>query len=348
MNKSLKLITICIAIAGPWLACSSDDSDDRPTLSLSGLIEAPLELSGPADVIVTADLAFNGSGLLSLSGDLHFFIPENFTFELPPETSIDPESDLHFSGRDGAAWQALNIQDHEFSIQSLTVEDALGGLALRGNTNIAVEELVLKANPINGLRLLEDDILVAGRLELSDSETGLLVRSLGRLEIQSGRIESCGTGAHNDGGVMLISNCLISDCSEYGIMTDLEQSTRIENCNLESNYTQLWIQNYRNIVFSDNNLSYNTQNSQDSFPIVIVHADESYPIEFYGNNIEANTANRYINMGGGILHAENNWWGTTDSLAIQAGMYDGYEEIGRGFVSFSPYALSANQAAGIH
>ncbi len=348
MKQSLKLLTLGIALVGPWLACSSDDSEDRPTLSLSGLVEAPLELSGPADVDVTADLAFNGSGLLSLSGDLHFFIPENFTFELPPETSVDPESDLHFSGRGGAAWQALNIQDHEFAIQSLTVEDALGGLALRGNTNITVDQLKLKANPINGLRLLEDDILAAGRLELSDSETGLLVRSLGRLEIQSGSIESCGTGAHNDGGILFISNCVISDCSEYGIVTDLELSTRIENCNLESNYTQLRIQNYRNLVFNDNNLSYSANASDLSFPIVIVHADESYPIEFFGNNIEANSAARFINMGGGILHAENNWWGTTDSLVIQAGMYDGYEEIGRGYVSFSPFALNANQAAGIH
>jgi subtilisin family serine protease len=45
------------------------------------------------------------------------------------------------------------------------------------------------------------------------------------------------------------------------------------------------------------------------------------------------------------VSAADNWWGTTDVVAIEAAIYDGFDQVGKGIVSYSPYLSGPEPSA---
>lgn len=67
------------------------------------------------------------------------------------------------------------------------------------------------------------------------------------------------------------------------------------------------------------------------------------PLTMSNNNIYSNTGYALYNLtaqGSANVNAENNWWGTASSPAIQAMIYDWFDEPTLGIVDFSPYLTS--------
>ena len=64
------------------------------------------------------------------------------------------------------------------------------------------------------------------------------------------------------------------------------------------------------------------------------------------NNLEYNTGTYDIqNLSANPIHAENNWWGTTDANLIKLRIYDYYEDYNMGKVTFDPPATGSIQSA---
>jgi len=71
---------------------------------------------------------------------------------------------------------------------------------------------------------------------------------------------------------------------------------------------------------------------------------------FSGNNIYNNAGYALYNQnpqGSSSLNAENTWWGTSSSPAIQTLIYDWFDDSNKGIVDFSPYRTGINTDAPI-
>ncbi|MBI2303897.1 MAG: right-handed parallel beta-helix repeat-containing protein, partial [Chloroflexi bacterium] len=61
------------------------------------------------------------------------------------------------------------------------------------------------------------------------------------------------------------------------------------------------------------------------------------PAALGNNNLYGNTSYEAYNDSSSAISATNNWWGTTDTGAIDAEIYDFFDDIAKGVVSYSPY-----------
>jgi hypothetical protein len=74
--------------------------------------------------------------------------------------------------------------------------------------------------------------------------------------------------------------------------------------------------------------------------IVIEHGNPAPP-EIVNNNIYSNDINLYLGVPYDI-NATNNWWGTTDTLAINQSIYDFKNDFNLGIVNFVPFLTEPN------
>jgi hypothetical protein len=125
------------------------------------------------------------------------------------------------------------------------------------------------------------------------------------------------------GNIYKAENCII-DSSTIGIYSEI-YSDSISNCNIFKNTTGIW-------------------SSHGGLTIVANNISDNYTgIESDGDSITCNTfcnnANYNIVLNTAANdNAKNNYWCTsTDTAAIQAGIYDAHQNIALGLVIFSPF-----------
>ncbi|MBI2304051.1 MAG: PKD domain-containing protein [Chloroflexi bacterium] len=58
---------------------------------------------------------------------------------------------------------------------------------------------------------------------------------------------------------------------------------------------------------------------------------------FDNNNLYGNTSYEAYNLSSSAIIATSNWWGTTDSSVISSEVYDFFDDVSKGIVSYSPY-----------
>ena len=97
--------------------------------------------------------------------------------------------------------------------------------------------------------------------------------------------------------------------------------------------------------FSSNTIMDNVNSEFDNLRAVYIEYGSP---TFNGNNIYRNNGYAVYNnnaQGSPTINAENNWWGTASSPAIQTLIYDWFDDSNKGIVDFSPYRTGINTAA---
>ena len=99
--------------------------------------------------------------------------------------------------------------------------------------------------------------------------------------------------------------------------------------------------------FSSNTIMDNVNSEFDNLRGVYIEYGSP---TFNGNNIYRNNGYAVYNnnaQGSPTVNAENNWWGTASSPAIQALVYDWFDDSNKGIVDISPYRTGINTSAPI-
>ncbi len=86
--------------------------------------------------------------------------------------------------------------------------------------------------------------------------------------------------------------------------------------------------------FEGFSLSYNNI-TNNTIGIIMKNYDGFSPPVTY-NNIHSNSAYNLRNGTSTNKNAPNNWWGTTDTSVIDAGIYDGYDDPALGLINYNP------------
>ncbi|MBI2303319.1 MAG: carboxypeptidase regulatory-like domain-containing protein [Chloroflexi bacterium] len=155
----------------------------------------------------------------------------------------------------------------------------------------------------------------------------------------SGNTGYYGGGIFTEGGTVTISGNKIADnragnrvgIYAAGTSTIITNNSIVRNIIAGSGYASVYL--YRS-SFSCNTVVSNTAATWAGVGI------SDNPATFGNNNLYGNTSYEAYNLSSSAISATSNWWGTTDSVAIESEIYDFFDDIAKGIVSYSPY-LSA-------
>lgn len=152
------------------------------------------------------------------------------------------------------------------------------------------------------------------------------------------------------GGVTAYTNSVkLHDCSisynQYGFMSNSSGGNLLSHCRI--NFNTVWGIVTGNGGVPDSiincEIKYNGTGIRPSGSAVITHCDIEYDtIGVYGcANLYCNKICNNISYGlqmrsSGSCNASNNYWCTTDSAQIAAAIYDGYDNVSFGLVTFMP------------
>jgi hypothetical protein len=191
---------------------------------------------------------------------------------------------------------------------------------------------------------------------ISNNTTGITSTPLEGL-LTNCTIDSNETGIYRFGGVIL--NCTIR-YNQTGL-NNLSPSFRIENSIISYNSVSGIITNYAvrdtiiNCVFKYNGVGLNSNPCSVNRGIVTQNVFESnnIGIQLYGcdsifcNRICNNTTYDVENVSDQSRNVVNNYWCTSDSLSTTLRIFDGYDDITRGLVTFMPMDSVCAIALGI-
>jgi parallel beta-helix repeat protein len=141
----------------------------------------------------------------------------------------------------------------------------------------------------------------------------------------------------------LVSNNVITDC-EYGIDMKSAGNATVSN-NLITGCQTVGINFESGFVIIENNT---ITNNYDGISIKVYFADYRYfsglPVIKF-NNIYANTNYNIYSGATNDLDVTNNWWGTTDTQAINQTMHDVKNDYHLGKINFVPFLTEQNAEA---
>jgi parallel beta-helix repeat protein len=76
-----------------------------------------------------------------------------------------------------------------------------------------------------------------------------------------------------------------------------------------------------------------------------IYFEVSPPSTFVSNTLSENVPYDVFNSIGGAVLAENNWWGTTDSMQINSHIYDFLDNASKGVVDYTPFLTTPDSCA---
>lgn len=177
---------------------------------------------------------------------------------------------------------------------------------------------------VNGLRLYQDSTIVSGNIFCNNS-TG---------------IEMLNTKNS------IILNNMIYQSQDYGIvLSGISRYDTIEGNNIYNNKQGVLItaKNGDSALFNSFQTNSVHDNQVGSF---LIEASPQGGIQY--NNIYNNgTQDCFVNRTGNVIHAENNWWGTTDTILINRQIFDVFDDNHIGQVIYKPYSGLPSTAAPI-
>jgi len=143
-----------------------------------------------------------------------------------------------------------------------------------------------------------------------------------------------GVGIYGGGGQVDLINNQVINCSE-GIVVNTNGAI---TGNLVANNSSNGLR-----VLGSPTIISNTILSNGGAAFV---ADSGGPPSVHNNNLIANVGQyAFRNNTTKSISAIDNWWGTTNTAAIESAIYDGFDQVGYGIVSYNPYLLSPEASA---
>lgn len=189
--------------------------------------------------------------------------------------------------------------------------------------NIIHNNIIVNSS-VNGLRLYQDSTIVSGNIFCNNS-AGIEMLNTKYSEILNNLIY-----LGEDWGIMLSGN------SRYNT---------IEGNNIYNNNAGVLITAKNGDSALYNSFLANSVHDNQSGSFLVESAPQG-GIQF--NNLYNNGAQDcFVNRTDKLIHAEYNWWGSTDTLLINKQIFDVYDDNGMGHVIYKPYAGSLSTTAPI-
>jgi parallel beta-helix repeat protein len=310
---------------------------------------------------ITQDEIWRGNILIT--GDVT--IPEGVTLTIEPGTTVRftaQSDDQHGGGDDDQADYEFFPDDPPAIPANMVSLIVFGSLNAQGPTERPITFTSDSPSPFvsdwqsiavesGGMATLENVIMEYNYwgLQLNTNASRAIVT-----DNTFRHIATCGvcTGPHPIAGPIVISDNEFSDCRHEAVSTFPSQNITVEH-NLffdnlvgviaEGNTILIKNNTFRNneqgigVINAGNPTIIGNDITQNTFAGIWIWEGSSATVT--GNNILDNAMNVGLGRSSHDMIAENNWWGTTDSSAIEALIHDGNDQSGLGIVDFQPYAL---------
>ncbi|MBI5964664.1 MAG: fibronectin type III domain-containing protein [Chloroflexi bacterium] len=194
---------------------------------------------------------------------------------------------------------------------------------------------------------------ISGNVIINNATGGILSVHGGHGDIFNNIISyNNGIGLHVDSAERSVSHNIISDNTtliNYGGIRAGGNPTITYNSilrNTATNNAAIFLNVAYDVGdFSSNTIMDNVNSEFDNLRAVYIEYGSP---TFNGNNIYRNNGYSIYNnnaQGSPTVNAENNWWGTASSPAIQGLVYDWFDDPNKGIVDISPYRTGINTAA---
>jgi hypothetical protein len=289
---------------------------------------SPYTLTGPVAVESSATLTFDPGVTVNFNG---FYIKVNGTLVAIGTTDnihLNNGSIMLYPVRDGGwneqAGSDCIIENTIFNLVSL---DIMGSPKISNNTfsgSLVTDTIFVRA----GSPKITNNIITGAAVAIEVGGNSSLVISNNTISDSYIGIDTWGPFLQH----VTISNNVISSCTEAGISAGGLMPI------IERN---LIINNRKGIVMAGPNISVKNNTIVGNLWGI---DDPSYLSMIIYNNIQNNTPYN-IHSGGGNYDVSYNWWGTTDTQAINQSIYDFKNDFNLGNLTFVPFLSESNSQA---
>ncbi|NVO02969.1 MAG: T9SS type A sorting domain-containing protein [Bacteroidetes bacterium] len=175
-----------------------------------------------------------------------------------------------------------------------------------------------------------DGVNIWGPTKIINSHIGCNGQKGINIEVANCVIENCCI-EQNQYGINVSSSILITNCSflhnKFGVGIGGNNGPSLTHCSFQSNGVGLGCVGtgavIQNNIFDSDTIGIDIYNPANTISCNTIQNSINYSVR----NLSANNSN-CIN---------NNYWGTTDSATIQTLIYDGYDNVSYGLLSFTPF-----------
>ncbi|HKR05533.1 MAG TPA: T9SS type A sorting domain-containing protein, partial [Bacteroidia bacterium] len=210
------------------------------------------------------------------------------------------------------------------------------------------------------------------------------ISSLSNVTLNFCSISNNNFGVESSGNNVILNNCTINSNSlGFGGATGQTAGTKFYGCRISHNNTGVTTHSFAGNVFRDCIINYNTSLGIASYPIMGIDSIINCEIKFNGTGVTAQSSSGCVitqcefeydtigiviknssadiycnkicnNISYGLkmdvstnFNVSNNYWCTTDSTQIAAAIYDGYDNVAVGLVTFLPLDSLCYTSTGI-
>jgi hypothetical protein len=329
------------------------DSDDQSSGEAVGLCE--ITVFGTLNAAGTAQepITFTSSSQTPAPGDWHWIL-------------VGGECTME-ACRISYGVHGIRADQASPRIRNCRVADCLyNGIWASGYSDPQIRNTAVYDCGANGIRIVTSTGLVQGDSIYNCGENGVLLEFSSSPELRDLYVaENTGAGiylyAHCSPG---ITDCHIEANEDDGIFGQWDCSASVDSCYISGNggsgvyftdqckgsvrsteisanaFYGVFLRGLNSTVFTDNtiasNLGYGVycwQNAEPAFGDLsnVPTSDDG------GNSIYDNDGYQFYNETVKAIKAENNWWGSADSLEIESRIWDGTDNASLGLVDFEPY-----------
>lgn len=328
----------------------SDSVPKRTTMTLNNFYDVDLRIPSLTDVYVDQDVVFTNDVILTVEPDVSFFLYEG--------VRITVHGSLHCVGDFDSP--IVFDSDNQVASWGSIVLDSITGDATISHVVVQNAEYGFIIQNCNSLIVFDDS-------KFEDNNDGVLVESSQTVNIQNSEFIRNRTGLYMNGSSkFILDNCVINDNIEYGMRIYSSNGSVVTGSRFQRN--EIGIQcNVRDstrflhneIVDNDHGIQYynisrirllnNDIHANRSGILIAGHFRSGGGLDsIVNNNLDGNYEyalhfpdSSPLNPPYFPLIATNNWWGTTDSLAIAEMIRDGYDTYVADTVRFLPCASSS-------
>jgi parallel beta-helix repeat protein len=234
----------------------------------------------------------------------------------------------------GGGGYGLDVSAPNFTISDNTISQASTGIyASGGSSTTAIIERNIIASGGTGIELSASNATVVNNTIVSN-DVGFSIVGGAMSTITNNTIASNNVGIIDGGSLTTITNNIIAFNNE-GIRGGAT-STIVNNIIVSNNVA----------IRLDAGITPPVVNNTFAFNNIGIKLGSSSPNIYYNNFQNTSEYNIYLSSGAtGNVNVTNNWWGTTDTQAINQSMYDFKNDFNLGTVNFIPFLTEPNPAA---
>jgi hypothetical protein len=325
-----------------WIGCE-EETTERQTVDLPDTLYSDMTIAAYSDVELHDHLTVLEGVVMTVELGVHFLVDEGMIIRI--EGSLIAQG----SGDDPIVFKAAASADEWYGIRStleddnvsamelnhVQVKDCVQGIEISGyNTQL---QNVKVSNSVIGITCYGDSGTILDDLELRGCEIGLAIRNHSDVQIFHlwSHDNDVGIRAYNNRALLTQS---VIENNHSGIVCELpDDSLRIIDNRIRNSENGLMYYSTSHVVLHNNTISNNTRG-------VLLVSYHRATTSVSHNNIINNSqyAMGYTDPvwpSDDAIDISNNWWGTTDSVAIADRIIDVYDNPAYDTLRFVPYAL---------